>query len=104
MSEENNICFPAKVKYKKMEGNTAWKLSKYEVFSAPYFGVFGLNTDICSSIWTEFRYLWRKSLYAVKIQENTDQKKSVFGHFSRGEKVGEHLSFVSTVASLFEIF
>ena len=25
---------------------TAWKMSKYEVFSGPYFPVFGLNTEI----------------------------------------------------------
>ena len=29
---------------------TAWKLSKYGVFSGPYFPVFGLNT----CIWTEY--------------------------------------------------
>ena len=26
--------------------NTAWKVSKYGVFSGPYFPVFGLNTEI----------------------------------------------------------
>ena len=26
------------------ETNTAWKVSKYEVFSGPYFPVFGLDT------------------------------------------------------------
>ena len=36
---------------------TAWKVSKYRLFSGPYFPVFGLNTEI----------------YGV-IQENTDQK------------------------------
>ena len=39
-------------------------MSKYEVFSGPYFPVFGLNTDIYS-----------KSQYSVQIKENTDQKK-----------------------------
>ena len=39
--------------------NTAWKLSKYIIFSGPYFPVL------------------------VPIRENSDQKKnSVFGHFS----------------------
>ena len=28
--------------------NSAWKLSKYGVFSGPYFPVFGLNTEIYS--------------------------------------------------------
>ena len=40
---------------------------------------------------TKFRLFFRpkrlynesKSPYSVRIQENTDQKKSVFGHFSR---------------------
>ena len=27
--------------------STAWKVSKYGVFSGPYFPVFGLNTEIC---------------------------------------------------------
>ena len=28
---------------------TAWKVSKYRVFSGPYFPVFGLNTDKCGT-------------------------------------------------------
>ena len=28
---------------------------------------------------------WRKSPYTVQIQENTDQKNSEFGHFSRSK-------------------
>ena len=47
---------------------TVWKVSKYGAFSGPYFPVFGLNTEIY--------WIWR-------TQENTDQKNSVFGHFSR---------------------
>ena len=39
------------------------KVSKYGVFSGPYFFVFGLNTDIS------------KSPYSVRIQENTNLKK-----------------------------
>ena len=46
---------------------TAWKVFKYEVFSGPYFPAFRL----------------RISPYSVRMQENTDQKNSVFGHFSR---------------------
>ena len=30
--------------YPKSRINTAWKVSKYGVFSGPYFPVFGLNT------------------------------------------------------------
>ena len=40
--------------------NTAWKVSKYGVFSGPYFTIFGLNTGKCGS-----------------------RKNYVFGHFSR---------------------
>ena len=41
---------------------TAWKVSKYGVFSGPYFPVFGLNTEIFS-------------LCSVRIQANANQKK-----------------------------
>ena len=39
---------------------TAWKVSKYGVFSGPYFPVFGLESVF---------------LYSFRTQENTDQKK-----------------------------
>ena len=42
-------------------------MSKYGVFSGPYFPVVGQNS--------------------VEIQENTDRKNSVFGHFSRSEAI-----------------
>ena len=44
--------------------STAWRVSKYEVLSGPYFPVFGLNKEI-----------YRKSKYSVRILENIDQKK-----------------------------
>ena len=53
--------------------NTASKVSKYGVFSGPYFPVSGLNTEIYSinlRIQSEYR----------KIQT---RKNSVFAHFSR---------------------
>ena len=53
-------------------GGTVWKVSKYGVFSCPYFPVLGLNTEI---YWTEYVNLRSKSPYSVRIQENTDQKK-----------------------------
>ena len=40
------------------ETKTVWKVSKYGVFSGPYFSVFELNTEICSvilCIQSEFR-------------------------------------------------
>ena len=43
---------------------TAWKVSKYGVFSGPYLPVSGLNTES-----------YGKSSYSVRIQENTDEKK-----------------------------
>ena len=45
-------------------------MSKYGVFSGPYFPVFGVNTGI----------------YSVRIQENSDQKK-LFGHFPRSTRI-----------------
>ena len=47
---------------------TALKVSKYGVFSGPYFPVFGLNTEIQS----EYR-------------EIQTRKSSIFGHFSRSD-------------------
>ena len=56
--------------------DTAWKVSKYRVFSGPYFPVFGLNTEIYSVI------LRIQSEYR-KIRT---RKNSVFGYFSHSEK------------------
>ena len=47
--------------------STAWKVSKYAVFSGPYFSAFGLNT--------ERNGVWSISPYSVRMRENTDQKK-----------------------------
>ena len=41
-----------------------WKVSKYGVFSGPYFPVFGLNTEI-----------YGVNLRISRMQENTNQKK-----------------------------
>ena len=49
-------------------------MSKYGVFSGPYFPAFGLNTE---------RYCI--SPHSVRMRENTDQKNSVFGHYSRSD-------------------
>ena len=52
---------------------TAWKVSKYGVFSGPYFPVFGRNTEI----------------YEVNLRIQSEYRKtrttknSIFGHFSR---------------------
>ena len=41
--------------------------------------------SVFSRIWTEHGDLWSKSLYSVRIRENTDQKNSKYGHFSCSE-------------------
>ena len=56
---------------------TAWKVSKYRVFSGPYFPVFRLKTEI----------------YSVNLRIQSEcrkiriRKDSVFGHISRGDLV-----------------
>ena len=51
--------------------DTAWKVSKYGVISGPYFRVFRLSIRI------KYGDLRSKSLYSIRIQENTDQKQSL---------------------------
>ena len=52
---------------------TAWKVSKYGVFSAPYFPAFGTNTE---------RYSVSLRIHS-KCGEIPTRQNSVFGHFSR---------------------
>ena len=58
-------------------------MSKYGVFSGPYFLVFGLNTEIYSinSTQSKYRKIWTK-------------KNSVFGHFSRGGGITELIKYI----------
>ena len=49
---------------------TVWKVSHTEFFLVRIF-----------HIWTEYGDLHRKYPYLVRIRENTDHKKPVFGHF-----------------------
>ena len=70
---------------------TAWKVSKYGVFSDPYFTVFGLNTGIFSSntgkcrpeklrIWTLFTQcldVWHGSDYAFGAGNNAQLNRRV---------------------------
>ena len=49
-----------------------------------------------SCIWTEYGDLRSKSPYSVGIQENTDQKNSVFGHFSCSEHLANLNYSIST--------
>ena len=55
------------------ENSTAWKVSKYGVFSGPQFPAFRLNTErygVSLRIQSECEKIWTR-------------KNSVFGHFSR---------------------
>ena len=70
-----NILSFCEILVKKAFWITAWKLSKYGVFSGPYFLLFGLNTEIY------FVYLFIQS----KCGKTRTRKKSVFDHFSRSE-------------------
>ena len=58
---------------KRSTSNTAWKVSKYEVFSDSYFLAFELNTERCG--------------VSLRIQSKCGKirtrKNSVFGQFSR---------------------
>ena len=53
--------------------HTAWKVSKYRVFSGPYFPAFGLNME-------RYRVSLRIQSEFWKIRTT---KNSAFGHFSR---------------------
>ena len=63
------------VENNKLKATTAWKVSKYGVFSGPYFPAFGLNTE---------RYF-----VSLRIQSEWGKirtiKNSAFGQFSRSE-------------------
>ena len=59
--------------------NTVWKVSKYGVFSSPYFPAFGLNTE-------RYGVSLRIQSECGKIRT---RKNSVFRHFSRCEILPE---------------
>ena len=64
--------------------STAWKVSKYGVISRLSFPAFRLNTEIYSiniRIQSKCRKKWTRN-------------NSVFGHFSRSEKVASHFQKV----------
>ena len=62
--DDNNVLF---------WGVTAWKMSKYGVFSGPYFSTFGQNIE-------RYEVSLRIQSEYGKIRT---RKNSVFGHFSR---------------------
>ena len=64
--------------------DNARKMSKYGVFSSPYFPLFGLNIKIYS-----------KSPYSVQKQENTDQNKlRIWTLFKQWEILGKYTDSV----------
>ena len=70
-------------KYRKMYGNKKqskkhWKKTHY----AKIVQILSIIWSIFSCIRTKYGDLRSKSAYSTLIQENTDQKNSVFGHFS----------------------
>ena len=78
----------------RTETSTAWKVSKYWVFSGPYFPVFGLKmyiSNLCKyeTISTK-KYvfliitLWRFTISVTQSEYRKirTRKNSVFGHFS----------------------
>ena len=52
-------------------------------FSGPYFPAFGLNTG-----------------KSIRMWENTDEKKSEYGHFSRSESINSFMHNVETWLSI----
>ena len=71
---------------------TLWKVSKYGVFSGPYFPVFGLNTEI---------YEDRIQSEYGKIQS---RKNSVFRHFSRSGVLWKAINFLDNIPKYSYIF
>ena len=64
--------------------NTTRKVSKYEVFSGPYFPAFGLITE-------RYEVSLRIQSECRKIQT---RKNSVFGHFSCSENIPKAMKIV----------
>ena len=61
------------------------------IYSGPYFPAFGLNTGRYS---VSLRIL-RTSPYSVRMQENTDQNNSKYGHFLRSDIYKNYLELCS---------
>ena len=70
---------------------TAWKVSKYGVFSGPYFPAFGLNTERYGV------FLRIQSEYG-KIRT---RRNSVFGHFSPSDGVLKKICFYYLIMCIY---
>ena len=69
--ETSPLICRARIAKLAMKTTTAWKVSKYWVFSGPYFPAFGLNTE-------KYSVSLRIQFECGKIRT---RKNSVFGHF-----------------------
>ena len=58
-----------------------WLYLKHELREKSPYSVF--SWSILFRIWIEYGKILRISLYSVRRLENTDQKTSAYGHFSR---------------------
>ena len=74
--------------------STAWKVSKYGVFSGPYFAVFGLNTEI-NGVNIRIQSEYGK----IRTRNN-----SVFGHFSHSVVLIKSTKLVAKLASQAQVF
>ena len=66
-------------------------------FSGPYFHAFGLNVAryyVSTLIQFNCGKKLRIETYSVHMWENTDQKNSVYGHFSRSESHANAVRFI----------
>lgn len=70
--------------------STAWKMSKYRVFPAPHFPVYGLNTVIYAAnfrIQSKYKKIWTRKNCAV-------------GYFSRSTTAKEFIPIPNNVSNL----
>ena len=81
------------------------KKTKFSIFISVWkVSIFGVFLDCISRIRTEYRDSLRKSPYSIRKQENTDQKKSKYGHFPHslyGMTYKATLSLIQLQSSMF---
>ena len=79
----NLLCLINGVVFSLYWFNTAWNVSKYGVFSNPYFSAFGLNTE---------RYSVSLRIQSERGKIRT-RKTFVFGHFSHSVTINPSLGY-----------
>ena len=60
--------------------------------------------SVFSRIRTEYGHLLRQSPFSVQMRENTNQKNSEYGHFSRIEKHLEENLIMNTKLTLIQVY